>query len=318
MRPRREIRRLFHPSLYPWGAILMLHRIDTINPDRLWYNEHLKVSPDYLNGFLTYAKRKGFSFVSLDELVDIISKKKRARRILSITLDDGYQDNFTNGLPLFKAHNTPFCIYVATRFLEKKMTYWWYLIEDIILQQDECIALSTGISLPCRTMEEKEKAFLSVREKILKLPQQDFDDALSCLLNHYSFDPTAYNDELPLSWEMITQLGRETLTTIGSHTHSHISMDGCSNEMIIEDTQKSIQLLQDKACIQVQHFAYPYGDDIAVKDFHREIVKKIGFQTIATTNNNTLSYQTDQFALPRIFVTERNAYEVLDYLFYTC
>ena len=98
MRPRREIRRLFHPSLYPWGAILMLHRIDTINPDRLWYNEHLKVSPDYLNGFLTYAKRKGFSFVSLDELVDIISKKKRARRILSITLDDGYKDNYLDAV----------------------------------------------------------------------------------------------------------------------------------------------------------------------------------------------------------------------------
>lgn len=318
MRLRREIRRLFHPSLYPWGAILMLHRVDTITPYRLWYNEHLKIPPNYLDGFLTYAKRKGFSFVSLDELVDILSKKKHARRILSITLDDGYLDNFTNGLPLFKTHNTPFCIYVATRLPEKKMTYWWYLIEDIILQENESIVLSNGISLPCKTKEEKESAFLSVREEILKLPQQDFDVAFSNLLNHYSFDLTAYNEKLPLTWEMITQLGQEPLATIGSHTHSHISMAGCSNEMIIEDTQKSIQLLQDKACIQVRHFAYPFGDDIAVKDFHQEIVKEIGFRTIATTNNDTLSYQTDLFALPRLFITERNAYDVLDYLHHTC
>lgn len=318
IRPRREIRRLLHPSLYPYGAILMLHRIDAINPDRLWYNEHLKLSPEFLDRFLTYAKRKGFSFVSLDDIVDILSKKKHARRILSITLDDGYRDNFTNGFPLFKVHNIPFCIYVATRLPEKEMTYWWYLVEDIILQQNESIVLSNEISLPCRTKEEKENAFLSVREEILKLPQQNFDAAFSNLLNHYSFDLTAYNDKLPLTWEMVTQLGKEPLAMIGSHTHSHISMAGCSNKMIIEDTQKSIQLLQDKASIQAQHFAYPFGDNIAVKDFHREIVKEIGFRTIATTNNDTLSYQTDQFALPRIFITERNAYDVLDRLYHSC
>ena len=318
MKPRREIRRLFHPSLYPWGAILILHRVDTINPDRLWYNEHLKVSPDYLDRFLTSAKRKGFSFVSLDELVDIISKKKRARRILSITLDDGYRDNFINGLPLFKANNTPFCIYVATRLPEKKMSYWWYLIEDVILQQSKNIVLNNGISLPCRTTEEKGNAFLSVRDEILKLPQQDFDAAFLKLLNHYSFDITAYNDILPLTWEMITQLGQEPLATIGSHTHSHISMSGCSKEMITEDILQSIKLLKEKAGIQPRHFAYPYGDDIAVKDYHREIVKEMGFKTIATIHEGPLSYQTDLAALPRYFITEQNAYNILNNLYNVC
>lgn len=318
MKPRREIRRLFHPSLYPWGAILILHRVDTINPDRLWYNEHLKVSPDYLDRFLTSAKRKGFSFVSLDELVDIISKKKRVRRILSITLDDGYRDNFINGLPLFKANNTPFCIYVATRLPEKKMSYWWYLIEDVILQQSKNIVLNNGISLPCRTTEEKGNAFLSVREEVLKLPQQDFDAAFLKLLNHYSFDITAYNDILPLTWEMITQLGQEPLATIGSHTHSHISMAGCSKEMIIEDISQSIKLLEELAGVQPHHFAYPYGDDIAVKDYHREMVKEMGFKTIATIHEGPLSYQTDLAALPRYFITEQNAYNILNNLYNVC
>lgn len=318
MKPRREIRRLFHPFLYPWGAILILHRVDTINPDRLWYNEHLNVSPDYLDGFLTYAKRKGFSFVSLDELVDIVSKKKRARKILSITLDDGYRDNFTNGLPLFKTHKTPFCIYVATRLPEKKMTYWWYLIEDIILQQNESVVLNNEVSLSCKTKEEKENAFLFVRDEILKLPQQDFDAAFSNLLNHYSFDLTTYNDIFPLTWEMISQLGQEPLATIGSHTHSHISMSGCSKEMITEDILQSIKLLKEKAGIQPRHFAYPYGDDIAVKDYHLEIVKEMGFKTIATIHEGSLSYQTELTALPRYFITERNAYNILNNLYNVC
>ncbi|GHT90920.1 hypothetical protein FACS1894122_02360 [Alphaproteobacteria bacterium] len=50
----------------------MLHRIDYIDPARIYYNERLKISPDYLEDLLKYAKFLGCSFVSLDELHEII------------------------------------------------------------------------------------------------------------------------------------------------------------------------------------------------------------------------------------------------------
>ena len=317
MRTRREIRRLLHPSLDPWGAILMLHRVDTITPYRLWYNEHLKIPPNYLDGFLTYAKRKGFSFVSLDELVDILSKKKHARRILSITLDDGYKDNYTNGLPVFKAHNTPFCIFVATKFPERNMTYWWYLLEDIILQ-NESITLSDRSSFVCQSKQEKEQTFLDIREKILTISQDNFNRHFSDLFPNIDIDLNKYNDTLPLTWEMIRQLKDEPLATIGCHTHSHISMSGCSRQMILDDIQLSLNLMKEKAGIQMGHFAYPFGDEVAVKDYHRGIVQEFDFKTIATTNDGLLYYTTDVHHLPRIFVTERNASDILDSLKCLC
>ena len=80
----------------------------------------------------------------------------------------------------------------------------------------------------------------------------------------------------------------------------------------------SINLTKKKTGIQMRHFAYPFGDDVAVKDYHKDIVQEIGFETIATTNDGLLYHSTDTHQLPRIFVTERNAYDVLNRLYYAC
>lgn len=316
--PKRFIRRIIHPSLYPWGAILMFHRVGLMDQNRLWYNEHLKVSPEFLEKIIKYAQNRHLSFVSMDELSEIIRTKRKVRRVVSITLDDGYKDNFTSGLPIFKMLNIPFCIYVATRFPEKNMIYWWYLIEDIILQQNRNIILNNGKSFPCSIKMEKESTFLSVREEVLKLPQLNFDAEFSNLLNHYSLDLAAYNDELPLTWEMIAQLGNEPLATIGCHTHSHLSMSGCTRELIVDDIKMAQRLMQEKASIKMRHFAYPFGDDIAVKDYHRKIVEELQFKTIATTNEEFIYRHTDSDRLPRLFVTERNAKNVIDSIYYDC
>ena len=314
---KKSIKRYIYPELYPWGAILMLHRVDDIDSDRLWYNEHLKLSPSFLDDTLTKLHKKGFSFVSLDELAEIITKKKRARRVLAITLDDGYKDNYTNGLPIFKSHNVPFCIFVATKLPEKKMTYWWYLLEDIILQ-NERITLSDGSTFICQSKQEKEQTFLDIREKILTIPQDNFDKHFTDLFPTIEIDLKKYNDTLPLSWKMIQQLKDEPLATIGCHTHSHISMSGCSRQMILGDIQKSLKLMEEKAGIQMRHFAYPFGDEVAVKEYHRGIVQEFDFSTIATTNDGLLFHNIDIHQLPRIFVTEKNAYDVLNRLYYAC
>jgi peptidoglycan/xylan/chitin deacetylase (PgdA/CDA1 family) len=314
---KKSIKRSFFPELYPFGAVLMLHRIDIINPIRLWYNEHLKLSPSFLDDTLTRLHKQRFSFVTLDELAEIITKKKRARRVLAITLDDGYKDNYTNGFPIFKAHNVPFCIFVATKLPEKNMTYWWYLLEDIIIQ-NERITLSDGSTFICQSKQEKEQSFLDIRQKILTIPQDNFNEYFSELFASIDIDFNKYNDTLPLTWEMLQQLNKEPLATIGCHTHSHISMSGCSRQMILDDIQLSLNLMKEKAGIQMRHFAYPFGDEVAVKDYHQGIVQELDFKTIATTNDGLLYHTTDVHQLPRIFVTERNASDILDTLIHSC
>ncbi|MBX0312365.1 MAG: hypothetical protein JHC31_11445, partial [Sulfurihydrogenibium sp.] len=52
------------------GAILMLHRVAPFEKDRLSPNENMKVSPEFLETFIELSRKKGYTFISLDELYE--------------------------------------------------------------------------------------------------------------------------------------------------------------------------------------------------------------------------------------------------------
>ena len=64
-----------HPKA-PIGAVLMLHRTDVPSSSGIWYNQHLKMSTATIENMIEYARKGGCSFVSLDEMADVITNKK--------------------------------------------------------------------------------------------------------------------------------------------------------------------------------------------------------------------------------------------------
>lgn len=119
----------------------------------------MKVSPSFLDEQLTNITEK-FDVIKLNDVPKYLTKKQ-SRKFVVFTLDDGYKDNLTNALPVFKKYNVPFTIFVTTNFPDKKAILWWYLLEDLILSHDE-IVLSNGVRYPCKTKEDKFDFCLSV------------------------------------------------------------------------------------------------------------------------------------------------------------
>lgn len=85
------------------GVVLMLHRVAEYNKSRLVPNEDLKVSPAFLQKTIDKYKKAGFTFLSLDEVYDVIKEKNKIEKpFVAFTLDDGYLDNFTTAYPILK------------------------------------------------------------------------------------------------------------------------------------------------------------------------------------------------------------------------
>ncbi len=302
---------LFKSSFNNIGSILMLHRVAPIDKNRLWYNEHLKVSPVFLDNFISTLKKGGFTFVSIDEITDEIQKgNPNISKLISVTLDDGYKDNYLNGLEIFKTHNIPFCIYVSTGMIEKQVPYWWYVLEDAILSNDT-IALSNGSSFCCITHQEKEKAFLGIREVILTLPQRDLSSEMTKLFKDYRLELHSYSEELPLTWEQIKLLNDEPLASIGCHTHSHFSFIGSTDNEIIDDIELSKHLLKKKGGVDSHHFCFPFGDNSAITKNHIKLVSDMNFKTSVTTYEANCTAKANLMALPRFFLSEKNSNEVI-------
>lgn len=307
---------LHHPNT-TIGGILMLHRIDEPDSNGIWYNQHLKMSPSVVEEMVEYARRHNCHFVSIEEMADAVQKKKNVRRWITITLDDGYRDNYTKGAPLFKKLDVPFTIYTCIKMIKGEMVYWWEILEQLVLRYEK-IVLNDGRSFDCSTKDAKEQSFLSIREVILKLPQNDLEKRLSDLFVNYKIDWRYGNDTLGLTWEQIRDMTKGTKVIVGNHTYSHRAFTGCSDEAICEDIDSASMEMRDNAGIEMHHFAFPFGETTAVSQHDIELVKHMGFKTSATTKDGLMCYGTDLLELPRLFVTERNWKQVIDRIIASC
>lgn len=286
------------------GIIYMLHRVDDFETDKLFPNENMKISPEFLENFISEKKEK-FDFISLDEMILVIKGKttKPKKPFIVFTIDDGYKDNYLKAFPIFLKYKIPFTIYITTNFPDSKGLLWWYIIEDIILKHD-IVTLSTGKSFDCRTNEDKVKAFMEIRSEILELPYHNFEMSFYNLLSNYKVDNTKYDESL-MTWKEISEMSSSPLCTIGAHSVSHFRMSKLEQEEIIFEIAESKKNIENQIGKQVNHFAYPFGTNHEINPAVIEMTKKIGFHSAVIAGGGGIrKHGTNPFLLQRIMLTE--------------
>ena len=241
------------------GVVFMLHRVSERIDGNLPNNEHLKISPTFLEKVIVKYKKAGFSFLSLDQLYEIISGKSNiGKPFVCFTMDDGYLDNYENAYPIFKKHQVPFAIFVATDFPDKKAVLWWYVIEKLIMNSTE-IELSDGSKYICETFQEKWDTFRYIREKVLLLNPRNLVNELNELFVNYDLDWYAPIQTLSMNWEQIKKLTQEPLCTIGGHTVSHVALNKLSMEELESEIKNGMNIIKSHTGYEPEYFAYPYG-----------------------------------------------------------
>ena len=294
---KRKLYKLFHPA---WGEIIMLHRVVSMR-SCIAANSNMEITPEFLEKTILDYQTRGYRFVSLDEVHEIVSKQKKLKqKFVCFTFDDGYVDNYELAYPVFKKYNCPFAIYVTTDFPDGKALLWWYVLEDILMNEDELV-LGDGSRYDCSTMEKKNETFIALKQRIFDLPAQRIEQTLNQLLVHYQYSFEAKNKEQVLSWEQIRLLGSDKLCTIASHTLSHGVLPNMGDEQLEAELRDSKLKLEQ--CIQkkVEHFAYPYG---TWNDSVLEQVTDAGYKTAVLANGGKVRRNNSQFKLHRIELIE--------------
>ena len=282
----------------------MLHRVSDWEDNKLFSNENMKVSPTSLDKFLSIIKKK-YNIIKSEDIIKYTSCK-HDKPFIVFTMDDGYKDNYSKALPIFKKHNIPFTIFLASNFPQNTAVLWWYELEDLIIN-NQIITLSNGKIYSCKTKEEKEKSFLDIRLEILKLNQTNIIKELNSLFNNYKIDWSIKCKELCLSWENIKELKNESLVTIGAHTLHHYNLKALnSKEEIKVEIEKGLKLLQDKASLSTKIFAYPYGSSNEVGDREIETIKSMNFDFAFLSYGGNINKKNIKniYYLPRNMLTE--------------
>lgn len=289
------------------GLVYTLHHITDKNPNGIPTNEDLKVSPSFLENIIIKYKRKGFHFISLDQLSDIIIKGRRPKHpFIAFTIDDGYLDNYTQALPVFERLQVPFAIFVATDFIDKKAILWWDILEDLVLKNNS-IKMGENI-YQCQTFQEKWDVFRIIREKILLFNQTTIEEELKEAFIYYDIDWFEPVRRQSMTWEQVKEISQHPLCTIGGHTVSHLALNKLSDQEFREEIADGVNKLQSATGKPILHFAYPYGSPNEIGEREYKLISEFNFKTVFTvyggciTENN--KYQITH--LPRVYLHERS------------
>lgn len=295
--------------LFGIGTLLMLHRVQDICKSGFSPNKDMAVSPVFLEEFIKSARLRGYTFVGLNDLISNLRNGTKSK-LLSLTFDDGYIDNFTTVYPLLKRLKAPFTIYVTSSFPDGNAILWWYALERM-LHENDVIEMADGHILLCRSTQEKLDAFVLLRKSIMALPFDCLGESINAMFAHIKFDWRQICADEALSWNDLSKLAKDPLVTIGAHTVTHPALSKLTQDQARTEMHVGRKLIEDCIHRPVEHFCYPFGsrDEVGVREF--ELARELGFKTATTTRwgNIFKKHRLHLHALPRVPLTNQFSWD---------
>jgi len=287
------------------GHIVMLHRIVKDLSFTSFMNNEIELTQDNLEYCINYYKKNKYIIISLDEIHDILIKRKRPPKFVSFTFDDGYVDNFTYAYPIFKKHGLPFAINLTTGFPDRKVILWWYLLEDL-LRSKEKITLDLKdeeLTFNCHTPSEKYNLFNKIRNYILDSNRDEYFNKLEKLFKPYHIDLYEKTNKMALNWDQIKELSSDPLVTIGAHSVDHRPFSKLTEAKIRMELMGCVARIEGMIGKKVEHFSYPFGQ-CGENSF--KICKEMGLKTATTTIFGSIFKEHRDYLerLPRIYEIE--------------
>ena len=315
---RHQIKRALSPLFGPYykgrGHILMLHRIVPESDNPRIHNTVNEINPKQLGALIEFYQSRKVDIISIADVPDDL--KSGSGYFVVFTFDDGYKDNFKEALPVFESHKAPFAVYVTTGYPDKSVSIWWYLLERVLLSNDEIQFNWMGKKHPFHgaAPKQKEEVFNIIRRMIIDTPFHQQQEQLKTAFSQYTDDPYAITAELAMNWAEIGELAQSPWVTIGAHTVHHPALNQLNTTEIAKECLGSKVRLEAQINHPVVHFSYPFGSAKEVGEREFEIIKEMGFRTATTTRWGSIypAHLRHLHILPRIPITPNTSFRFLE------
>jgi len=297
----------------------MFHRVcpDCSKP-RLRGSAGLEVTPEYLENTILFLRKENYDIVPLSQVDKILKGEYGRKKFAVFTFDDGYIDNYLHAYPVFKKYEVPFTVYVTTNLPDGEAILWWYLLEDLILKENqiEFELNSQNYQIACESFWQKEWAYQEIHNLILNGSSNNLNQRIQQVLGSNNINLYDKTSELALTWKQIREMSNDPLVEIGAHTIHHDALNKLSESTAQKEMEGSRDKIEAETSHKVEHFSYPFGTRNEVGEREFKIAKKCGFKTSTTTNMGNIfpEHKNRLEQLPRIPVNQKRDKGNINYL----
>lgn len=234
-------------------------------------------SPKLFASVIAWLSKRGFHFISVKELEQIINSGGEARNKAVITFDDGNKE-FRALIPIIEKYQVHVAVFVPVDPVNTG-NYWWDF---------------AGLK------GQSEYSGLKNIEGFKKIPAKEFDLKIEILKNHFNLKRTC------MELSEIREISRHPLITIGSHTVTHPILKNCTKERQQEELRQSKITLGNWLDTPINYLAYPNGD---YNSETLEITRKEGYTLAFSTKPGIIDpMKVDRLQIPRYSVNDDGGY----------
>lgn len=230
---------------------------------------------------INWLTQNGFYFISVDDIEKVAAGMiPFPKAAVLITIDDGWQSNLDNIVPVAERNKIPVTIFVSTEAVEKGNGYWWSYITE---------AKKMGLA------KDSVEFFKSL----------DNEDRIKIIEE----TKTKINiTRQALTIDQIKSISKNKYISLGSHSVSHPILPRCSNAESAYEITQSKKVIEEWIEKDIKHFAYPNGD---FSNREISILKRAGYTLAFCTDQTYLTRQniTQLYKLPRRLMVENASFE---------
>jgi peptidoglycan/xylan/chitin deacetylase (PgdA/CDA1 family) len=280
----KRIASLMNAIVGHYATIYMIHR------PRPFDGAYEGVSPELLEECIFYAKAAGFEFASIDEVIEKArNKQKPDRPTLCFTLDDGYEDQLEQLVPILLKHQCKPTLFAIVDMVDGSDWPWDSKISAAIwntkLKQLAFHFNHRVFELDFSEPNAKRASRRQLTRFGKSLPAAQLEQYVTALLSALDVEPSAQApaEYKPSTWESLRKAEQEGLR-IGSHACSHQVFAALSDAQIKQELQRAQDVLARELVNPSRVFCYPSG---TLNDFsarHTELVKDMNLFIGAVTS----------------------------------
>jgi peptidoglycan/xylan/chitin deacetylase (PgdA/CDA1 family) len=283
--------------------VLLYHRFATAQPDPLG----LCVSPANFKEQLALLRER-FEVVPLAAIAETVRSVAPGSGRIAITIDDGYVDNLTGGIPLIAEAGLPATLFAATGHIETGRPFFWDEMQRLLTGPGPRPAqLRIGEwTWPTATPEQRETARKELHRLTQPRSSQQIEQTLRALrtwAGSAAGDPP--ESTRPVTVEELQQIAATPGIEIGAHTRDHVNLAHHPADEIQAQIERSRDDVASWTGARPRAFSYPFGiPRHDVSDEARRIAAGAGFEYAVVNQPVPVQSGADRFAIPRLFAPD--------------
>lgn len=114
----------------PKLPILIYHYVEYVTDERDTIRQSLNINPHTFENQIATLKDAGYTFITPSDIQNVGESQKIQKPII-ISFDDGYEDFYTDVLPIIKRQNVKVVAYIVPGFLDKLNYMTWEQVKEI-------------------------------------------------------------------------------------------------------------------------------------------------------------------------------------------